>query len=105
MIGFWSTENWTDTANGTEMRFFTAANGTNARAERIRITENGNVGIGTTAPTQMLDVNSNGLRIRNAKTPASSGAACNQGEMAWDSNYVYVCVLTNTWRRATLALW
>lgn len=65
----------------------------------------GKAGIGTNAPTALLDVNSNGIRIRTARTPASSGESCNQGDMAWDSNYVYVCVTANSWKRSTLASW
>ena len=63
---------------------------------------NGDVGIGSTAPTAKLDVNGNGIRIELPKTPASSADTCNQGDMSWDSNYVYVCTTTNSWKRAAL---
>jgi hypothetical protein len=33
------------------------------------------------------------------------GAAGNQGEVAWDANYIYVCTATNTWRRAAISSW
>ena len=36
-------------------------------------------------------------------TPASSSAACSQGQFADDANYHYVCVATNTWKRAALS--
>lgn len=36
-------------------------------------------------------------------TPASSSASCKQGSMEWDASFVYICVATNTWKRATLA--
>jgi hypothetical protein len=49
LIGFWSTENWTDTAMGTEMRFYTTPNGSSARAERMRVNANGNVTINNLA--------------------------------------------------------
>lgn len=105
LIGFYSTENWTNTTMGTDMRFFTTANGTNTRVERIRISDSGNIGIATTSPTQKLDVNGDGIRIRNSRTPISSADACNQGDMSWDSNYVYVCVSSNLWKRASLGTW
>lgn len=63
------------------------------------------VGIGTASPSQKLDVNSSGIRIRDDHTPASASAAGNKGEIVWDSNYVYVCVATNTWKRSTLSTW
>ena len=65
----------------------------------------GKVGINTSSPTCRLDVNDDHLRVRTAKTPASAGASGNAGDLCWDANYVYVCVATNTWKRAALASW
>lgn len=56
LVGFHASENWTDTSTGTELRFATTAKGTIARVERMRLTDNGNLGIGTTNPSQKLDV-------------------------------------------------
>ena len=36
-------------------------------------------------------------------TPSSSSAVCKQGSIEWDASFVYVCIATNTWKRATLA--
>lgn len=66
---------------------------------------NGHVGIGTNDPDTKLDVNGDKLRIRNKYTPASSSAACSQGQMAWDDQYVYVCVNQNSWKRTELSSW
>lgn len=38
-------------------------------------------------------------------TPASASAACTTGTVTWDSGFVYVCVATNTWKRAAIATW
>jgi hypothetical protein len=35
-------------------------------------------------------------------TAASTGTA---GQIVWDSNYVYVCVAANTWKRANISTW
>lgn len=35
-------------------------------------------------------------------TPSSSSATCTQGQTTADSSYIYYCVSTNTWKRATL---
>ena len=76
-----------------------------AALERMRVTAEGRLGLGTTTPSGLLDVADNKLRIRTAQTPASAAAAGNQGEIAWDANYLYVAVATNSWKRAALATW
>ena len=68
-------------------------------------TSNGNFGINTDTPTEKLDVNSDSIRLRTAKTPASATATGTQGQIAWDANYMYVCTATNTWKRVALATW
>lgn len=65
----------------------------------------GNIGIGTTLPTAKLDINSDIFRVRTAKTPATAGAAGNTGDRAWDADYFYICVATNTWERTAHATW
>lgn len=63
------------------------------------------VGIGTNAPTAKLDVNSDVLRLRTAKTPANAGDTGNAGDICWDASYIYVCTATNTWKRVAIATW
>jgi hypothetical protein len=67
--------------------------------------EDERVGVLTTSPTAKLDVNSDIIRLRTAKTPASASATGNQGDICWDSSYIYVCTATNTWKRAALTTW
>lgn len=73
--------------------------------ERLRMDAGGNLGLGTSAPSGLLDVNDNRLRVRTAKTPASAAAAGNAGEWCWDGGFFYVCTATNTWKRTALATW
>jgi hypothetical protein len=74
-------------------------------ATSIAMNSVGNVGISTTSPTEALDVNSDAFRVRTSQTPASASATGNAGTVCWDTNYIYVCTATNTWKRAALATW
>jgi trimeric autotransporter adhesin len=53
-IAFGAADNWTDTDQGTYLAFLTAANGGTTVSERMRILQNGNVGIGTATPPYEL---------------------------------------------------
>ena len=76
----------------------------NSSAEMF-ITTAGLVGIGTTSPTEKLDVNGDAIRIRTSQTPASAAATGDAGMVCWDASYIYVCTATNTWKRAAIATW
>ena len=43
--------------------------------------------------------------ITATRTPASTAADGVAGTICWDSGYIYVCVATNTWKRAEIATW
>jgi len=36
---------------------------------------------------------------------AVAGAAGNTGDICWDASNIFVCVATNTWKKATIATW
>lgn len=42
--------------------------------------------------------------VSNA-VPASSSSNGSSGTIRFDSNYVYICVANNTWKRAALTTW
>jgi hypothetical protein len=91
--GIWSdlasaTTTWNVYAGGTAPNYFA-----------------GNVGIATTTPTEKLDINSDKIRLRTAKTPASSSDTGNTGDICWDASYLYICTATNTWRRIAHSTW
>jgi len=47
----------------------------------------------------------NGTFILTAAGPANSNDPGNAGQLAFDSNYFYVCVAPNTWKRVALSSW
>lgn len=40
--------------------------------------------------------------LANPTVPASSSATGTAGQISWDSDYVYICVANNTWKRIAL---
>jgi|TARA_R110000824_G_scaffold21984_1_gene81179 hypothetical protein len=69
------------------------------------------VGVNTDSPLVALDVNgglrvqSDSIAISNSKTPSSASDTGQAGQICWDTNYLYVCVSTNTWKRIALSSW
>jgi hypothetical protein len=55
-ISFLTSENWSSTAKGTDILFSSTKNGTTSTTEKMRITGDGYVGIGTTSPLTTLNV-------------------------------------------------
>jgi hypothetical protein len=70
------------------------------RTEYIGFTNSGRYDLALR--TQAL---SDGTQRVDFQTPSSSSAAGSEGEVAVDRDYVYVCVLANTWKRAALSTW
>jgi len=71
---FSASETWTDTAQGTAIGFSTTLNGTTTTGERLRINNDGNVGIGTTAPGYKLEVRGTGNNITSGSIQARNTA-------------------------------
>lgn len=45
------------------------------------------------------------LVLTTAKTPLSAIDTGLQGQIAWDADYIYVCVANNVWKRSALTTW
>jgi hypothetical protein len=45
------------------------------------------------------------LVVDTAHTPSAANADGRTGQIAWDGNYIYICVAPNTWKRAAIATW
>jgi hypothetical protein len=75
-------------------------------SERMRISQEGNVGVNTADPTAKMDINSsNGydqLRLRSSFTPSgTSDASGDIGDVAWDDGYIYIKTSAG-WKRTQL---
>jgi hypothetical protein len=73
-------ENFAVGSHGTNIRFMTASLGSGTNTEKLRITANGNVGIGTSTPATKLEVVATGEAARfgdNTNTSTYAGLAYN----------------------------
>ena len=62
------------------------------------------IGNGTAGNTSGT-LNAATLIENTSHTPASASDTGTTGTIAWDANYIYICVATNTWKRAALSTW
>jgi hypothetical protein len=60
-ISFSAAEDFAVGSNGTNITFSNTQNGTSTRVERMRIDQNGNVGIGTSNPETVLEIADDGV--------------------------------------------
>lgn len=44
-------------------------------------------------------------RLLTGVAPANSSSNGTSGDVAYDSSFIYVCVATNTWKRASIVTW
>lgn len=45
------------------------------------------------------------LRMTNGTVPASSNSPGTEGDVAWDSTYLYLATANNEWKRIAFAAW
>lgn len=67
----------------------------------------GQAGWGTTLNTALtsLDTRTTALEAKFVAAPATKTSTGVAGQIAYDATHIYVCVATNSWVRATLAIW
>ncbi len=92
---------WDIYQNGDNFNFYSYVYGGSV----LSVGDDGYIGIRTTAPETPLDINADSIRVRTAKTPPAANSNGKQGEITWDSDYIYVCVTTNNWKRVALSTW
>lgn len=59
----------------------------------------------TNGNTSTLGMTVGSITVSSSGAPASASSPGSPGQIAWDAGYVYVCVATNTWKRASLTSW
>ncbi len=82
----------------------------------LRTTFNANTTLNGSNTTITANLNSTGLTtinrlkvandhvlISTSQTPGSNTATGSAGELAWDTDYIYVCIADNIWKRTALS--
>jgi hypothetical protein len=64
-------------------------------------TTNINIGGGVGTCTTTIDAD----LVIPGETPNSANAAGTQGQIAWGDDYIYICIATDTWKRAAIGTW
>ena len=55
--------------------------------------------------SQWIDANPPLAPALSSNAPTSATANGTAGDIRYDANYVYICIATNTWKRAALTTW
>jgi hypothetical protein len=55
--------------------------------------------------TGLLDIDNDSLRIRSSATPATTAATGVEGQISWDTEYIYICIETDHWHRISHSDW
>ena len=63
------------------------------------------VGTGDSPTFVKTTLTGNEINIATAQTPASASAAGTAGDVAWDTDYIYVAIAGSTWKRTALSTW
>jgi len=80
-ISMRASENWTDTAHGTQMQFSTTSNGASAPSLRMTINSLGSVGIGTSSASSLFEVSNGFSTVPFAQVTATTFVNSGQGSL------------------------
>ena len=57
------------------------------------------------AAKQWGSVGTKQLVIGKTETPVNASATGTKGTIVWDTDFVYICTATDTWKRSALSTW
>jgi hypothetical protein len=83
-------ETYSPTSQGTAIAFTTTASGGTTRTEKVRITGNGNVGIGTNNPQANLDVRGSSNAVLQLNSNSPTGTSCIVMKDSDGSGFTYI---------------
>lgn len=81
-----------------------AATGPGLFVSPVRSAEGANVSLSYNTSTKEITYSANTF-VSNTYVPSTTSSAGTMGQITFDGNYVYICVGTNSWKRANLSTW
>jgi hypothetical protein len=67
------------------------------------LTTNGNVDLGTDS-ADTVEILGTAI-VSGAEASPEESTACSQGDIAFDTDFVYICVATNEWKKLYIDTW
>lgn len=56
-------------------------------------------------PTEFTKKGTGILQIITTNIPSTATSTGEKGTICWDTNYIYICTATNTWKRSAISTW
>jgi hypothetical protein len=53
----------------------------------------------------LRSIDTDAFRLGLNNTPSTASDTGTRGDVSYDSDYIYICTDTDTWKRATLSTW
>lgn len=101
-----ASENWSATSQGAEIALYTSPNGTLSILERVRVANNGNVGLGVTVPTAVLHLKAGTAAAGTAPVKFSTGVLNTNpesGALEFDGTDIHITSGSSRRRLAVVA--
>jgi len=105
----YSSSSWTVSGKNDGYVYINSGNltlGTDTPGTTVKVHVGGTLAANVVATFSNSNVTIGGnLIVSNVYVPTANNSAGTAGQIAWDSGYVYICIATNTWKRANISTW
>jgi hypothetical protein len=105
----WSSSAWTVSGANDGYVYINQGNltlGTDTAGTTVKIHVGGTLAgnVITTFSNSNVTIGGN-LIVSNVYIPTANNSVGTTGQISYDSSYIYICIATNTWKRANISTW
>jgi hypothetical protein len=105
----YSSSSWTVSGKNDGYVYINSGNltlGTDTPNTTVKVHVGGTLAANVVATFSNSNVTIGGnLIVSNVYVPTANNSVGTKGQISYDSSYVYICIATNTWRRANISTW